>query len=94
MSSYRLSLTVHLSPHLVKLAGTFLWGCSSLQACWNVVGIGLRLIQDIGAHRKKVYNGILSVSGELWKRAFWCLIAMDRVTSIAVGRSPALHDEE
>ena len=69
-------------------------GCSSPQACWNIVGIGLRLIQDVGAHRRKVYQRKLTVSDELWKRAIWCLVYQDRINSVSLGRSPALNDEE
>lgn len=36
-----------------------------------MAGIGVRLAQDVGAHRRKVYNAPLSVESELWKRAFW-----------------------
>lgn len=69
-------------------------GSSSSQANWNTVGIGLRLIQDIGAHRKKVYKPNPTVGDELWKRAFWCLTYQDRISSAVLGRSPAFHDEE
>lgn len=39
-----------------------------------MVGIGIRLAQDVGAHRKKVYNTPHSVETELWKRAFWYVL--------------------
>lgn len=44
---------------------------SSPQSSWTIVGIGIRVAQDVGAHRRKVYNAPLSVESELWKRAFW-----------------------
>jgi len=78
----------------LQLAGSYLFGSSSPQACWNMVGIGLRFIQDVGAHRKKVYRSDPTVSDELWKRAFWCLVYQDRINSVTLGRSPALNDEE
>ena len=59
-----------------------------------MVGIGLRLAQDVGAHRRKVYNAPLSVESELWKRAFWVLVALDRFGSAALGRPCAIQDEE
>ncbi len=77
-----------------------------------MVGIGIRLAQDVGAHRKKVYNTPHSVETELWKRAFWyilkislrgliidripdrVLVALDKVSSAALGRPCAIHDEE
>lgn len=63
-----LSLSVRLWSQLSVL---YLQGTSAPQACWTIVGIGIRLAQDVGAHRRKSYDGKLSVEGELWKRAFW-----------------------
>jgi len=28
-------------------------------------------VQDVGAHRRKVYGSNLTTEDELWKRAFW-----------------------
>lgn len=39
--------------------------------CWIIVNTGLRLAQDIGVHRRSVYNKSLTPVDELWKRAFW-----------------------
>lgn len=36
-----------------------------------MIGLGLRLAQDVGAHRKKMYSSTPCVKDELWKRAFW-----------------------
>lgn len=41
------------------------------QACWLIVGIGIRMAIDVGAHRRKVYGKVSSVEAELWRRAFW-----------------------
>jgi len=38
-----------------------------------VTGIGLRLAQDIGAHRRKEPNHIHTPEDELLNRAFWCV---------------------
>jgi hypothetical protein len=46
-------------------------GTSAPQACWTIVGIGIRLAQDVGAHRRKAYGHKPTVEEELWKRAFW-----------------------
>ncbi|KAF5344576.1 hypothetical protein D9757_015251 [Collybiopsis confluens] len=58
-----------------------------------MVGIGIRLAQDVGAHRRKP-NQTLTVEDELWKRAFWCLVCMDRVFSTALGRPCAIQEED
>ena len=39
---------------------------------WNGIGYGLRIGQMMGAHRKKSYEAVPTVEGELRKRVFWC----------------------
>ncbi|KAG6901646.1 hypothetical protein C0995_009645 [Termitomyces sp. Mi166 len=51
------------------LIGEFLQASSVPQACWTVVGIGIRIAQDVGAHRQK-RKGVRTVKDELWNRAF------------------------
>lgn len=36
-----------------------------------MVGHGIRLALDVGAHRRKVYDSKPTIENELWKRAFW-----------------------
>lgn len=59
------------SGHFKKLSVQFLQGTSAPQSCWTMVGIGIRLAQDVGAHRRKVPSHIMTAEDELWKRAFW-----------------------
>ncbi|KAF8143483.1 fungal-specific transcription factor domain-containing protein [Mycena galopus ATCC 62051] len=61
-------------------------------ACWTLVGIGLRLAQDVGAHRRK--DGPPTVESELWKRAFWALVAADRIFCMAQGRTCTTQYED
>ncbi|KAF7321610.1 Zn(2)-C6 fungal-type domain-containing protein [Mycena kentingensis (nom. inval.)] len=63
-------------------------------AGWIFVSLGLRKAQDVGAHRKKVYQDTPSVEEELWRRAVWCLIAYDRFGSAILGRPCASGEEE
>ncbi|KAF7353501.1 Zn(2)-C6 fungal-type domain-containing protein [Mycena sanguinolenta] len=58
---------------------------SSPSACWALIGIGLRLAQDVGAHRQR--EGQPTVESELWKRAFWALVSFDRQISMTHGRT-------
>ncbi|KAK0442947.1 fungal-specific transcription factor domain-containing protein [Armillaria borealis] len=74
------------------LFGSFIFGTSSPQASWTVIGMGLRLAQDIGAHRRR--NDPPTVESEMLKRAFWCLVAMDRDASCALGRPGGINDED
>ncbi|EKM58711.1 uncharacterized protein PHACADRAFT_253202 [Phanerochaete carnosa HHB-10118-sp] len=77
------------------LTSMFLHGSSTPQSSWTVIGTGIRLAQDVGAHRRKVYNSNKrTVEDELWKRAFWVLVTLDRFISSALGRPCAIHDED
>ncbi|EPQ52470.1 hypothetical protein GLOTRDRAFT_117339 [Gloeophyllum trabeum ATCC 11539] len=79
---------------LYTLSVIFLQGSSAPQGSWTMVGIGLRLAQDVGAHRRKVYNPNLTLEDELWKRAFWILVTLDRIFSSALGRPCAIQEED
>ncbi|KAI0771317.1 fungal-specific transcription factor domain-containing protein [Trametes elegans] len=79
---------------IYALTASFLQGTSAPQACWTIIGIGIRMAQDVGAHRKKVYSASPTVEEELWRRAFWSLVAMDRHASFALGRPCAMQDED
>ncbi|EIW84598.1 hypothetical protein CONPUDRAFT_142812 [Coniophora puteana RWD-64-598 SS2] len=76
------------------LSAIYVQGTSTPQACWTIVGIGIRLAQDVGAHRRKVYNRKPTVEDELWKRAFWILVSLDRAYSTGLGRPCAIQDTD
>ncbi|KAJ7617620.1 fungal-specific transcription factor domain-containing protein [Mycena polygramma] len=85
------------TPSLVDLqrlclAIQFLEGASTL-ATWTLVGMGIRMAQDAGAHRRQPCAHH-TVEAELWRRAFWILISYDRVISSRLGRPCAMqyHD--
>jgi hypothetical protein len=59
-----------------------------------MIGIGVRLAQDIGAHRRKAHEGEMTVEDELRKRAFWVLLCIDRLISTTFGRPCAVQDED
>ncbi|KAJ7021863.1 fungal-specific transcription factor domain-containing protein [Mycena alexandri] len=67
---------------------------SAPSAGWTFIGLGLRLAQDVGAHREKHFGKRPTVEAELWKRGFWTLVALDRLVSNSLGRSCAMHHEE
>ncbi|KAG8943600.1 hypothetical protein FRC04_002761 [Tulasnella sp. 424] len=76
------------------LSAIYLYGTSAPHSSWLIAGIGLRFAQDIGAHREKVYGPDHPFENQLWKRAFWSLVALDRVTSAGLGRPIAAFDED
>ncbi|EPQ52682.1 hypothetical protein GLOTRDRAFT_79806, partial [Gloeophyllum trabeum ATCC 11539] len=79
---------------LYALFALFLQGTASPQACWTLVGVGLRVAQNLGAHRAKMYNSPLTKEDELWKRAFWVLVTLDRAYSSGMGRSCSIQEED
>ncbi|KAJ6546054.1 fungal-specific transcription factor domain-containing protein [Mycena vulgaris] len=76
------------------LAIQFLDRTSGGRACWTLVGFGIRLGQDIGAHRRKTRTRTVSAEEELEKRAYWLLILFDSHFSGALGRSIAIQSHD
>lgn len=61
---------------------------------YAIVGHGIRLAQDLGAHRRTTYPATPTVESELRKRAFWLLVAMDRGMCSILGRPCSIQDED
>ncbi|KAJ2916770.1 hypothetical protein MD484_g3617, partial [Candolleomyces efflorescens] len=77
----------------LALAALYYVGTSMPQASFHMVGLGLRLAQERGLHRRK--GRVRPTVEELTEtRTFWCLIATDRLVSSFLGRTAALHDED
>ncbi|SJL11421.1 uncharacterized protein ARMOST_14824 [Armillaria ostoyae] len=74
------------------LSAEYITGTSAPQSCWTMVGIGIRYAIEMGLHRRWPENP--SIESELKKRAFWCLILLDRHTSFYHGRPSAIRDED
>ncbi|KAG6831698.1 hypothetical protein H0H92_008341 [Tricholoma furcatifolium] len=53
-----------------------------------MVGIGIRIAQDVGAHRKRFMEK-QSIESELWKRCFWVLVCIDALVCSFLGRPRA-----
>jgi hypothetical protein len=55
-----------------QLSATFLIISAHPHAAWNVLGSGLRLAEDVGAHRKwKNLDKTFDAQQEMYKRAVW-----------------------
>jgi len=72
---------------------------------WHLVGIAARICLELGLHRESAYplkwrDDLDEDASERYqhqevsRRSFWCLIAMDRVTSNILGRPLAIRDED
>ncbi|KAF9778891.1 fungal-specific transcription factor domain-containing protein [Thelephora terrestris] len=90
---------VNYLPHslyeaqMYPLAALFLEGYSPPETPWVLIGVGLRVMQDNGVHRK-FFSEKQTLENELWKRAFWVLVVLDRSFSTLLGRPCALQDED
>jgi hypothetical protein len=73
---------------------TYLRSHFASSATFYFSSIGLRKAQDVGLHRRKLYNKMPTVEDELWKRSFWNLTGYDRESAAALGRSCSSRDEE
>lgn len=80
------------SPTLFKLGADYLLGTSAPQACWTVVGLGMRYAVELGYHRRR--PGPPNEETEQQKRVFWCLYKLDRHLSLYYGRPFCIRDEE
>ncbi|KAJ7122252.1 fungal-specific transcription factor domain-containing protein [Mycena epipterygia] len=77
------------------LAVHFLMGSGSRKSApWMLVGIGLRLAQDVGAHRRSARAEEPTVERELWKRSFWVLVYLDRCLSSITGRACTIQYDD
>ncbi|KAJ7763333.1 fungal-specific transcription factor domain-containing protein [Mycena metata] len=76
------------------LAVQFLECSSEPPMGWMLIGFGLRVAQDMGAHRRTAPHEIPSIQSELLKRAFWVLMYMDRLVSAGTGRTCALEEND
>lgn len=75
-------------------------------SCWADLGLGIRLAQDMGAHRRRGHT----TQDELWTRAFWyellfiwsccsqssrrVLVSLDRTFGAHKGLPTSTNEEE
>ncbi|KAJ7660423.1 fungal-specific transcription factor domain-containing protein, partial [Mycena rosella] len=59
------------------LAVQFLERTSGARASWTLVGVGIRLAQDIGTHRLNIRARVATPEEELQKRAYWLMVLFD-----------------
>ncbi|KAJ6477879.1 fungal-specific transcription factor domain-containing protein, partial [Mycena vitilis] len=74
------------------LAARFLHCTSNPRFAWAIVGFGLRLGEDIGAHRKS--EPPISIAKELEKRAMWVLLVFDSQMGALLGRGRPIDERD
>lgn len=88
---WKTNLKIHADVTM-QLAIQFLDG-SAPQANWTLIGIGLRMAQEVGVHRRQNAQQH-TLEAELWRRAFWVLACHDRLLSCTLGRPCAMQYDE
>ncbi|KAK0440955.1 fungal-specific transcription factor domain-containing protein, partial [Desarmillaria tabescens] len=79
---------------LYPLMVLFLYSTTSPEACFLLIGVGVRLAQDVGAHRMRIKPlEEWTIEDEQWKRIFWALVVTDVFVSAFVGRPRATTSE-
>ncbi|KAF5339481.1 hypothetical protein D9758_015312 [Tetrapyrgos nigripes] len=71
----------------------FLQATSTPESVWVQVAVGIRLAQEVGAHRR-MPGQKPTIEGELWKRVFWVLYACDIYVSAFLGRPRATSSDD
>ncbi|KAF9568044.1 hypothetical protein CPC08DRAFT_702861 [Agrocybe pediades] len=69
----------------------YLSSTSVVPTAWNLLGLGLRYAVEKSAHRRSCHTQKPSATSELMKRAFWCLMCIDRLKASFLGRPVLLH---
>uniref|UniRef100_A0A0W0FBI2 Xylanolytic transcriptional activator regulatory domain-containing protein n=1 Tax=Moniliophthora roreri TaxID=221103 RepID=A0A0W0FBI2_MONRR len=72
----------------------FVYCTTTPEACWILLGHGVRCAQDLGIHQRQPRNAKPTVESQLLNRAFWCLFVIDVLLFTALGRPRAIHPEE
>ncbi|KZV68284.1 hypothetical protein PENSPDRAFT_610193 [Peniophora sp. CONT] len=61
---------------------------------WMYTGAGIRFALDLGAHKRRAYNTKPTLEDEMYKRAFWAFIYLDRTMSSTMGRPSGIQEED
>ncbi|KAJ7766656.1 fungal-specific transcription factor domain-containing protein [Mycena metata] len=83
-----------LKLQLICLSVLFLAGTAVPPECWLLAGVGMRMAQQMGAHRRSRYSVASKIEAELLRRVFWFLVSMDTILSSAFGRPAATTSED
>ncbi|KAI3613088.1 hypothetical protein WG66_001443 [Moniliophthora roreri] len=76
------------------IAMLFLYCTTTPEACWILLGHGVRCAQDLGIHRRPPGNVKPTMEYQLLNRVFWCFYVIDVILTMALGKPRAIHTEE
>ncbi|KAJ3875250.1 fungal-specific transcription factor domain-containing protein [Lentinula edodes] len=72
----------------------FMGATTTPEVCWILISTGIRLLQDVGAHRRRPTNSKPSWETESWKRAFWFMYSIDILASTLLGRPRSMSQND
>ncbi|KAJ7234194.1 fungal-specific transcription factor domain-containing protein [Mycena haematopus] len=61
---------------------------------WLYLGLGIRCFQQRGDHRRRPGGPKSRTEHELWKRAFWSFLILERACCFCLGRATNIHIED
>ncbi|KAJ7865649.1 fungal-specific transcription factor domain-containing protein [Mycena olivaceomarginata] len=86
--------TIH-EVQMYCLLTFFFLGTSAPQVSMLYMGLGLRSLRQRGVHRKGPNDDPPpNAETELWKRAFWVFVTVERKLSLCMGRPAGLHADD
>ncbi|KAJ3710185.1 fungal-specific transcription factor domain-containing protein [Lentinula raphanica] len=83
-----------IQMYLVCAYINFVGSSTTPEICWILISIGVRLLQDVGVHRKRPARTKPTVESELWTRAFWMLNMYDIFASTMLGRPRSMSQND
>ncbi|KAF5392078.1 hypothetical protein D9757_003315 [Collybiopsis confluens] len=85
--SFEITTSVY-ELQLYCLATFYLSSTTISDSSFPLIGLGIRLAHERGAHRARRPGQAQTKESELWVRAFWCLVGLDIMGGLTFGRPP------
>ncbi|KAJ6601096.1 fungal-specific transcription factor domain-containing protein [Mycena vulgaris] len=79
---------------LICLSILFIAETTTPRECWSLGGLGIRIAQEMGAHKRSRYTTGPRKEAEVLKRVFWALIVSDTLMSSLFGRPTVTTSED
>ncbi|KAK0529793.1 Gypsy retrotransposon integrase-like protein 1 [Tilletia horrida] len=83
-----------INVQVLLLTATFMHSSIGAGTAWTVLGVGIRILLDIGLHSERAYAGFSPFEQELRRRVFWGAYILDSIFAANMGRPPTLRLEE
>ncbi|KAE8265995.1 hypothetical protein A4X09_0g6350 [Tilletia walkeri] len=83
-----------INVQVLLLTAAFMHGSIGAGTAWTVLGVGIRVLLDIGLHSERAYAGFSPFEQELRRHVFWGAYILDCIFAVNMGRPPALRLDE